>query len=180
VRSFRAFLGELRRPESPMLSTATHLGPLLASAAARGPEIDVNPSFALLQFVVFAALIVVLKPLLFDPVLKVFEAREQRTDGARSEARDMQERAGELLRKYEVELANVNRVAAEERDKLRSETAKLEAEILEQARGAAEKILAEGRGKLGVEVAALRAELRAGNPAVARELASAVLGREVR
>ena len=37
------------------------------------------------------------------------------SDGARAEARKMQEEAGELLRKYEAELDRVNRVAAEER-----------------------------------------------------------------
>ena len=57
-----------------------------------------------------------LKPLLFDPVLKVFSLREERTEGARATARELQEKAGELLQKYEKELERVHQVAAEERE----------------------------------------------------------------
>jgi F-type H+-transporting ATPase subunit b len=52
--------------------------------------IDFDLTFVL-QMLLFAALIVVLRPLLFDPVLRVFEEREKRTDGARQSARQMQE-----------------------------------------------------------------------------------------
>jgi F0F1-type ATP synthase membrane subunit b/b' len=58
---------------------------------------DFDLTFVLMM-VVFAALIVVLKPLLFEPVLRVFEEREKRTEGARDSARAMQEEAGALLR----------------------------------------------------------------------------------
>src|SRR6185503_15414388 len=85
------------------------------------------------QMILFGFLILVLKPLLFDPVLKVFEEREKRTEGARAEAREMQEEAGELLTRYEKKMEQVNQVAAEERERIRTETAKLEAEILGEA-----------------------------------------------
>ncbi len=163
-----------------MLSLTTSLGSTLAATAMSGPEIDINPSFALLQFVVFALLMVVLKPLLYDPILKVFEAREQRTDGARADARSMQEQAGELLRQYEAELAKVSQVASEERDRLRTETAKLEASILEEARAEVAKVVEEGRHQLAGELQALRQQLAASAPAMTRELAQAVVGREVR
>ncbi|MFO0565344.1 MAG: ATP synthase F0 subunit B [Polyangiaceae bacterium] len=104
-------------------------------------SIDFDKTFVV-QMLIFAALIVVLKPLLFDPVLKVFEEREKRTDGARAEARRMQEEAG--LGRYESELEKIHRVAGEERDHLRSETAKLEAEILAEARAVAGRIVEEG------------------------------------
>src|SRR5689334_18592955 len=83
-----------------------------------GVTIDLDRT-VIVQAVLFAMLIVVLKPLLFDPVLKVFAAREARTEGTRQKARELQEQAGELLRKYEKELERVHRVAAEERDRLR-------------------------------------------------------------
>ena len=50
-------------------------------------SIDFDRTF-ILQMAVFALLIVVLRPLLFDPVLSIFEERERRTDGAKAEARD--------------------------------------------------------------------------------------------
>ena len=39
------------------------------------------------QFLLFGLFIVLLKPLLFDPLIKVFEERERRTEGAKAEAR---------------------------------------------------------------------------------------------
>lgn len=154
--------------------------PLLASAAMSGPDVDLNPTLALIQFVIFAALLVVLKPLLLDPMLRVFEAREKRTDGAKAEARDLQSEAGELLRKYEKELETVNRVAAEERDHLRAETARLEAKILDEAREVTARLVEQGRERVAAEVGALKIELAARLPVAAREIATAVLGREVR
>src|SRR5690349_22188046 len=98
-----------------------------------------------LQMVVFATLIVVLKPLLFEPVLRVFEERERRTEGARAQARSMQEQAGELLSRYESELAKVHEVARQERERVRAETARTEAELMARARDAANQIVERGR-----------------------------------
>lgn len=157
-------------------TTATS-SPLLAMAGG-GVNIDFDRTF-LVQMVLFITLVVVLKPLLFDPILKVFELREERTDGARKSAREMQEKAGELLQRYEREIERVNQVAAVEREKLRSETAKLEAEILTEAREATGKIIEEGRARIDKEVSSIRFDLGRQSERVARELAVRVLGREV-
>ena len=133
----------------------------------------------LLQMVVFATLIVVLKPLLFEPVLRVFEEREQRTEGARDSARSMQEEAGELLSRYEKELAKVHEVARQERDRIRAETAKVEAELIAQARDTATKILDDGRKRLTQERAQLEFSLGRESERLARTMAEVVLGRSL-
>ena len=143
-----------------------------------GVTLDFDMTFVL-QMVIFAAFIIIVKPLLFDPLMKLFEERERRTEGARVLARRMDERAGELLRRYEAELDAVRRVAAEERDKLRAEAQRLEARILAEARAEAAKIVEEGKKKLEVERRAIRAELSARAPQIARDIASRVLGREL-
>jgi F-type H+-transporting ATPase subunit b len=153
--------------------------PILGAAMSGGISIDFDKTFVL-QMLIFATLIVVLKPLLFDPVLKVFEEREKRTDGARAEARAMQEEAGQLLRRYEAELEKIHRVAAEERDHLRSETTKLEAEILRDARAVSTRVVEEGRKKVEAEIGATRLDLARQSDQISREVAERVLGREVR
>lgn len=147
--------------------------------AAGGVNIDFDLTF-LVQMVIFGALAIVLKPLLFDPVLKLFQERERRTEGARAEAREMQEKAGELLRRYEQEIERVNRFAAEERDRVRAETAKVEAEILQEARATAGKIVQEGRDKMQREINAIQFDLGRQAEKLARDIATSVLGREVR
>jgi F-type H+-transporting ATPase subunit b len=133
----------------------------------------------LLQMVVFATLIVVLKPLLFEPVLRVFEEREQRTEGARDSARAMQEEAGQLLSRYEKELAKVHEVARQERDRIRAETAKVEGELIAQARDTATKILDDGRKRLDQERRQLEFGLGRESERLARTLAEVVLGRSL-
>jgi F-type H+-transporting ATPase subunit b len=147
--------------------------------ASGGVNIDFDLTF-IGQMVVFAALVFALKPLLFDPVLGLFEEREKRTEGARAEARQMQERAGELLVEYETELERVNRVAAEERDRIRAETAKLEAEILAEARAVSTKIVEQGRARIEQEIRSIRFDLGKESERLARDIATRVLGREVR
>jgi F-type H+-transporting ATPase subunit b len=150
----------------------------VAALMSGGVDIDIDLTFVLMM-VVFAGLVVVLKPLLFDPVLRVFEEREKRTEGAKADARTMQEKAGELLRRYERELERVNQVAAGERERVRTETSKLEAKILEEARAAAAKISDEGRRKMEGEVSKIRFELGRQSEQLSREMAARVLGRGV-
>jgi F-type H+-transporting ATPase subunit b len=141
-------------------------------------NIDLDFSFTL-QMVLFAGLIVVLKPLLFDPVLRVFEERENRTDGAKTAAREMQEKAGELLQRYEQELSRVSRAAAEERDKVRAETARLENEMLNTARASTAKLLEQGRKDIQSQVDKIRFDLGRDAERLARDIATRALGREV-
>jgi F-type H+-transporting ATPase subunit b len=179
----RASAGSRRAPKVPEMPSLDVCAPTLPLSsllplASGGVSIDFDKTF-LVQMAVFALLVVVLKPLLFDPVLKIFEQREARTEGAKAAAREMQERAGELLRRYERELERVARVAAEERERLRTETTRLEAEILNEARTMALEMVAQGRRKLEAEVNAIQFSLGQQSEMLAREIASRVLGREV-
>jgi F-type H+-transporting ATPase subunit b len=142
-------------------------------------NIDFDLSFVF-QMVVFAALIVTLKPLLFEPVLRVFEEREKRTEGARAEARQMQEEAGELLRRFESELARVHEVARQEREQARAQTARLEAEMMNKARETANRIVEDGRKRIDAERRRLGFDLGRESERLARVVAEAVLGRALR
>lgn len=152
--------------------------PLLAAAGGSAVNVDFDALFVV-QMLMFIALVVVLKPILFDPVLRVFEEREKRTDGAREEARQMQRRAGELLVKYESELRRIGEVAAQERDKIRAETAKLEAQILNEAREATTRIIDHGRKQIAEQVDHIRFDLGKRSEQLARDIASQALGRQV-
>ena len=155
-----------------------NLSTLLSESAGGAVNVDLDLTFVG-QMVVFAVLILVLKPLLFDPVLGLFQERERRTDGARAEARRMQEKAGELLREYEREMEKVHRVAGEERDRMRAETARLEAREHEEARAVTEKIIEEGRQRIAEEIHEIKFDLGRNSERLARDIAGRVLGREV-
>jgi F-type H+-transporting ATPase subunit b len=163
--------------------TEAALAPLFAHArllsAAGGVEVDINPTLVLLQLAVVTGLMLVLKPLLFDPMLALFEEREKRVDGARAEARKMDDEAASILRKYETEIDKVRRAASEERDKVRAEAQKIEARELAEARRESAEILETGRAKIADEASRVATELSTATPEFARSIASRVLGREV-
>jgi len=158
--------------------SASSLAGALSASSGGAVNVDLDLTF-LGQMVVFATLVVVLKPLLFDPVLGLFQERERRTEGARAEARRMQEKAGELLREYEREMEKVHRVAGEERDKMRAETARLEARELHEARARAAKIVDEGRQRIAEEIHEIKFDLGRDSERLAHDIAARVLGREV-
>jgi F-type H+-transporting ATPase subunit b len=165
------------------LSSADSLHEMTASlltehSSGGGVNLDFDLTF-LVQMAAFAILVMILKPLLFDPLLKLFEERERRTEGAKLVARRMDEKAGELLQRYETELEAVRRTATEERERLRAEGAKLEAQILAEGRAEVAKLVEQGRARLEADRKLLRAELATRAPDIARDIASRVLGREV-
>lgn len=150
---------------------------LFASSSAVSVDFDLT---FVAQLVLFATFLVVLKPMLFEPLLRVFEERERRTEGAKDEAREMDARAGELSKRYEEELETVRQAASVERDAQRATTAKLEAQRMAEARAEVAVIIEQGKAKISAEVAALRQDLERSRPALAAEIASRMLGREVR
>jgi F-type H+-transporting ATPase subunit b len=160
-------------------SLADTTASLLAESSAGGAvNLDFDLTF-LAHLVAFAVLVMILKPLLFDPLMKLFEERERRTEGAKLLARKMDEKAGELLLRYEAELEAVRRAAAEEREKLRAEGAKLEAQILAEGRAEVAKLVEQGRARSEADRKVLRTELSTRAADIARDIASRVLGREV-
>jgi F-type H+-transporting ATPase subunit b len=151
------------------------LGTLFASG---GVVMDIDRT-VFVQMAVFVMLTLILSPLLFKPVLRLFEERERRTEGARSAARAMQDKAEQLLQRYQAKLDDVKRAAAVERDRLRNETLRLEADIVEQARQANVRIVEQGRSQIQTEVSAIRRELDVYSRKIAKEIGATVLGREV-
>lgn len=151
---------------------------LLFAAAPQAIDVDVNLTFVV-QLVLFVGLTLILKPILFDPMLKLFEEREKRIDGAKLQARKIDEKSATALAKYEGEMAKARAAAAAERDTIRAEALKREQEILAETRAATTKVLDDGKRAAHAEADRARAALKAEAAQMARDLASRVLGREV-
>ena len=147
-------------------------------SAPQAISVDFDATF-LVQVVLFIALTVVLKPALFDPMLKLFEERERRTDGAKLQARKVDEKSGTALAKYEAEMAKARAAANAERDRIRGDGVKREQDILASVRAATATAIEEGKRAAHGEADRARAALKADSTALARDLAGRVLGREV-
>jgi len=152
---------------------------LLALLASGAVSVDIDVSFVA-QFVMFAGFVVLMKPLVFDPLIRVFEERERRTTGAIAEARKLDERAIELKNDLEERLDGVRQEARVHRDKLRTQAIKLEAEMLAEARVVANRLVEQGKTKVAGEIERIATELESQRQGLAADIASRVLGREVR
>src|SRR5690349_8997958 len=112
-----------------LLSVSTLSSSASALAEGGGVNVDLDASLVV-QIALFVILLVCLKPLLFDPMLKLFEEREKRIEGTRREASKEDERSAKALAKYEAILAKARDAGAAERDGIRAEGTKREAEIM--------------------------------------------------
>jgi F-type H+-transporting ATPase subunit b len=158
--------------------SASYDGMLLA-AAPQAINVDFDLTFVV-QLVLFAVLTLVLKPLLFDPMLKVFEARERLIDGVKSQARHIDEKSAGALAEYEKKMNEARAIGNAEREKVRSEGIEREAEILGVVRETTTRTSEERKRVMSSEAERVRAALAVEVAAIGQDLATRVLGREVK
>jgi F-type H+-transporting ATPase subunit b len=153
----------------------------LSGASAAGGAVTVDFDATLLIMVgLFIFLWIVLKPLLFSPMLRLFEERERRIDGAKLLARKIDEKSAGALTKYESEMQAARAAANAEREALRAEGLKREAEILALVRAKTAATMEAGRKEMNDAAATARKGLGSDMPSIAADFASRALGREVR
>src|SRR5687768_15375745 len=95
--------------------------------------IDVDGTF-FIQLVVFLLAFLVLRQLVFKPMMSPFAAREAAIEGSRHEAREMETDARVKAAAFEEETRKLKCHVADERDKVRNEAMKTEREVLEKTR----------------------------------------------
>ena len=169
------------------LNTASHMpGPIHLSSTTFGDHlwassavnVDLDLTF-LMHFILFGAFVVIMKDLIFDPMIKVFERREKMTSGEIDEARKMDEEAIALKQELDAKLEEIRREAATDREQVRARVKKLENELLEDARSTMDAKLDKGMRQIREEVEAIQAELAKKRAPLAADIATRVLGREV-
>ena len=152
---------------------------LLNSAFLSGGSIiDLDGTF-FIQFGIFAIAFLVLRSLIFKPMVALFEAREEAIDGAKAEAKRLQAGADEAGQTFDEKMRQVRLGAGQERERLRAEGLKLEQDLFDKVRVETDKQLADADAKMKIEGARIRQEVGADVPTLARQIASKLLQREV-
>lgn len=150
----------------------------ISAFAEGGVNVDLDASFVV-QILLFVVLGFALKPLLFDPMMRLFEEREERIDRTIEKARKTDEASAKALAKYEAILAKAREAGALERETLRQQGAKKEAEVTAQVRSQTAATLEQGRAAIANEAKEAKAKLQLEAVSLGRAIASRVLGREV-
>lgn len=150
----------------------------ISAFAEGGVNVDLDASFVV-QIVLFVVLLLILKPLLFDPMMRLFEEREERIDRTIEKARKTDEASAKALAKYEAILGKAREAGSTERDQIRAQGAKKEAEVTAAVRTQTAATVEAGRAAIANEAKEARAKLQAEAAGLGRAIASRVLGREV-
>ncbi len=127
--------------------------------------------------VLFALLMYPVNTLLFKPIFRVLDAREERTAGTRKRAEKVMKHAEETLADYERAVREV-RAESEQARKSEAATARKEnSTVIDEARSESERQLERARTELAAALEESRQTLGANAQGLADEAASRVLGR---
>ena len=151
---------------------------LFTAILSEGSIIDLDVTFWF-QLALFGIAFFFFRPLVFRPMVALFEARENAIQGAKLEALRLQDEAAAESEEFEEEMRRLRLQAGEERDRLRAEGKRLERAVLDHGREETDKQLEEADAQITREAAQLRGELDESIPVLARQIATKMLGREV-
>ena len=152
--------------------------PLVSLAAANAhPIIDLD-STVFVQLAIFVVTALVLSKYLFKPYLAIVAQRGAGMEGARDEARRLDEEAQARLADYDARMAAAKSHASAERGKLQSAAVVRDREISEAARASTHGALEVARAKLAKDAAETRAQLEPRAQEIARGIFKKILGRE--
>jgi len=138
--------------------------------------ISIDYSFAI-QIASFLILWVLLKRLLFDPVLHVLEQRETRTSGNRAAAEQLAEETRVLAQEYDERIRAARRSALEQAEEKRKLALDEERRVLAAARNAGGAQLDQTRADIRAAVEVARVGLRRDAADLAARVAEKILGR---
>jgi F-type H+-transporting ATPase subunit b len=140
---------------------------------------EIDPILIGLQLIPFLIALVGLHFIIFKPMLKYLEEREQSVARDRSAATGLQEQVQQKVAALEDKLTVARAEANAERVRLREQIREEEQTILERARERADVMVSEARTEIAAEREAASRTLRAETEALSQAIAKSVLGRPV-
>lgn len=152
---------------------------LLSSALLSGGSIIDLDGTLILQMGLFFVVLVVLRSLIFKPMVALFDARDAAIDGAKAQARELEAEADDAGSSFDEEMRRVRVAAAEERDRLRAEGHDLERNLIATVHEETSKQLAEAETQAMAAAEKVRKEMPAKAELLAKQIASKLLEREV-
>lgn len=128
-----------------------------------------------LQIGIFLCLLVWLSRSLFAPILRLFDERERRIDGARIEASEFNALADEKAATFELEFARARDHARHQLSALKHSMDKEHNELLDSVKALAKDKIAKAEAELVHQEASVREQLRANSAVIANEMVGALL-----
>jgi F-type H+-transporting ATPase subunit b len=141
--------------------------------------INLNIGTVLIHLAIFLAMVVAMNKLLFGPLLRVIDARQEKVSGNQSAAVKATADLAAMKSNYLEKLEAARKLAGSEKDTLRKATEAEEEKIIRAARERAGEMVADLREKIAAEFEGARAEMVSQSQNMGRRIAARILGREV-
>lgn len=154
---------------------------LLAAPAHAADQLELMPDVVVTGILLLSFIVLVfpLNALLFRPLIRVMDEREERIGGARERAAQVQTQAAEALARYEESILDAREEALlHRRQHLDAARAELQ-QTTRDAKDEAARELERARGELEASIGAARETLRGGAEELALVSAERVLGRSL-
>ena len=131
---------------------------------------------SILQLGIFFLTFIVLRMLIFKPVMAVFEAREQAIDGVREKAAGLQDEAAQYQQTFDTKMRKMRLAASEERERLRQDGIRLEQSILHNVRTEVQDELSAAKSRLDQEAQRARTQVQAQSQELAQHMVNQLVG----
>ena len=131
------------------------------------------------MLIAFVVLIFPLNALMFQPIFRALDERDERIQGARDRSAQLQSEADDVLDRYETAIRDARSQSESERQTALASARDEQTELTTQARGDAEQELERARGELNRSLDEARATLRASADDLATAAAEQILGRSL-
>ena len=140
--------------------------------------IEVNFTL-IIQMINFFLLIFILNKILYKPILKILEEREQRIEGQQQQAKKTIEDGQVILTDYNKKLYDAKIDAMNTKNAARNEASEQANGIIEDSRKKSEEIITRMQQEMASEIAQAKKELDPELSVMAATIAQQILGRKV-
>ena len=140
--------------------------------------IDIDKTL-LIQLINFLVLLIVLNFILFKPIRKIMQEREQGISGAFGDAKAAQDRVQALLENYNASLAEAKQKSTTTYNTLYQQGLDAQRDMISAERARAGEALDKARVEIAAASAAAQADLRTEAERLSQEITSKLLGRAV-
>lgn len=133
----------------------------------------------LIQIANFLILIVILNLLLYKPILKILDARDEKLKESEEEVKNLNLTIEKKVAEYEEKIRMAKIEAMNERNEIQRGGSEKAKEIIDETRAELAKVMEEFQGKLDQEIAQAKLVLKSQSAGISSEIAEKVLGRRL-
>ena len=141
--------------------------------------ISINATLVV-QVINFLIIVFILNKILFRPILKGLEARQEIIEGSKARAIELRQRGEEKLREYDQRMAEARKKAMSKQVEIREEGMAKASAILDFSKKQEAEILAEIRSEIASEIRDAKRDLQPHADSLSRDVTIKILGRTIR